>query len=173
MSGGFDLPRGRCDGIRRLADLSQRELARRAAASKSAVAARRGRARRGLTADASLRAAALAGLRLALVDAAGTEVTAMAGDAVRDLGGRRFPAHLDTRYGDEGWWHGPAALQQAAALVHVRPATARAGTGTAAATGTPDDHQLPQPGDSPQERAAGAATRASGSASRGTASARS
>ena len=29
----------------------------------------------------------------------------MADEAVRDLSGRRFPAHLDTRYADEDWWH--------------------------------------------------------------------
>jgi HTH-type transcriptional regulator/antitoxin HipB len=75
----------------------------------------------------------------------------MSNDAVRDAGGRRFPAHLDTRYGDEGWWHGPERYSRAQPwytfdrLRYTRDLWR-------GRTGTPDDHQLPQPGDSPQER---------------------
>ena len=79
------------------------------------------RRRRDLRRSASSRAAGLAGLRLALLDDGGREVAAMSADAVRDMGGRRFPAHLDTRYSDEGWWHGAAPVRPGAALVHVRP----------------------------------------------------
>ena len=90
--------------VRRAADLSQRELAARIGVSKSAVAAvESGRA--GLDVRALARAAELAGLRLALLDAEGQEVAGMDPGAVRDRGGRLFPAHLDTRHGDEEWWY--------------------------------------------------------------------
>ena len=39
--------------------------------------------------------------------------TVMADGAVRDMSGRRFPAHLDTRYSDDGWWHGPERYSRA------------------------------------------------------------
>jgi len=98
-----DLP-GLLRRIRRTADLSQRELASRLGSSKSAI----GRAEAGtagLDARLLLRAAELAGLRLVLLDAAGNEVPGMAEDAVRDEAGRRYPAHLDVRHGDEDWWY--------------------------------------------------------------------
>jgi HTH-type transcriptional regulator/antitoxin HipB len=88
--------------IRRTADLSQRELAARIGISKSAVAAAES-GRSGIDARALARAAELAGLRLALVDADGRETAGMDGDAVRDQAGRLYPAHLDTRHGDEEW----------------------------------------------------------------------
>jgi HTH-type transcriptional regulator/antitoxin HipB len=43
----------------------------------------------------------LAGLRLAVLDAAGREVTPVPVDTVRDNQGRRFPAHLDVAPPDE------------------------------------------------------------------------
>ena len=90
--------------IRRAADLSQRELAARIGISKSAVAAAES-GRAGLDVRVLARAAVLAGLRLVLVDTEGREVVGMDPDAVCDRGGRLFPAHLDTRYGDEEWWY--------------------------------------------------------------------
>ncbi len=147
----FDLP-GALRRIRRIADLSQRELAAAAGISASAI----GHAETGKR-DLSVRLvaglAALAGLRLALVDGSGEEVTTMSGDAVRDMGNRRFPAHLDTRYGDDGWWHGPERYSREQPwytfdrLRYTRDFWRDR-------NGTPDDHQLPQPGDSPQERSA-------------------
>ena len=98
----FDLS-GSLRRMRRLADLSQREMARRLDVSKSSVAAAESGVG-GLDARVLARAAAVAGLRLALVDGAGTEVHPMAAGTVRDLSGRRFPAHLDTRRSDEGRW---------------------------------------------------------------------
>ena len=75
----------------------------------------------------------------------------MSGDAVRDMGGRRFPAHLDTRYGDEGWWHGPERYsRQQPWYTFDRLRDSR--DHWRSRTGTPDDHQVPQPGDSPAER---------------------
>jgi HTH-type transcriptional regulator/antitoxin HipB len=147
----FDLS-GALRRIRRRADLSQRELARACGTSQSVVA----RAERGghdLPTGVLIRAAALAGLTLALVDRSGQQVGPMSPDAVRDGANRRFPAHLDTRYGDEGWWHGPHRYDRAQPWYtfdrdrRTRDRYRRRG-------GTPDDHQLPQPGDSPQERSA-------------------
>ena len=146
----FDLP-GALRRIRRTADCSQRELAERMGMSKSAIAAVESGAR-DLTVRLLTGAASLAGLRLALLDGHGLEVDGMAQGAVRDEAGRRFPAHLDTRYGDEGWWH------DAHHYGRPRPwytfdRDRRTRDGRRERTGPPEDHQLPRPGDSPAERA--------------------
>lgn len=139
--------------IRRAADLSQRELAAAIGISKSAVAAAES-GRAGLDVRALARAAELAGLRLVLLDAAGREVVGMDPDAVRDRGGRLFPAHLDTRHGDEEWWythqhHGHDREQPWYTFDRTRWVRDR----IRAREGTPEDHQLPRPGDSPRQRA--------------------
>lgn len=139
--------------IRRAADLSQRELAARIGISKSAVAAAES-GRAGLDVRVLTRAAELAGLRLVLVDAEGREVAGMDPDAVRDRGGRLFPAHLDTRYGDEEWWythqgHGHDREQP----WYTFDRTRRVRNRVRARDGVPEDHQRPQPGDSPRARA--------------------
>ena len=137
--------------IRRTADLSQRELAARIGISKSAVAAAES-GRSGIDARALARAAELAGLRLALVDADGRETAGMDGDAVRDQAGRLYPAHLDTRHGDEEWWHDEHRYSRPRVWYtfdrdrSTRDAVRRV-------QGTPSDHQRPQPGDSPRARA--------------------
>ncbi|MGY1694806.1 helix-turn-helix domain-containing protein [Geodermatophilus sp. SYSU D00814] len=137
--------------IRRTADLSQRELAAAAGLSKSTVAAIEA-GTRGLDARALARLAAVAGLRLALVDADGAEVAPMDGAAVRDGGGRRFPAHLDTRHGDEGWWHGPHRFDRdPVTYTFTRVRWYR--DELRGRRGTPEDHQLPQPGDALLDRA--------------------
>jgi transcriptional regulator with XRE-family HTH domain len=148
---GFDLG-GTLRRIRRRADMSQRELAEACGVAQSVVAQAES-GRRGLPVDALARAAEFAGLRLTLVDADGGEVAPMAGDGVRDRGIRRFPAHLDTRYSDEGWWH------DAHHYSRPRPSYTfdrdrRARDAEREREGTPDDHLLPRPGDSPGERAA-------------------
>jgi hypothetical protein len=77
----------------------------------------------------------------------------MSGDAVRDGGNRRFPAHLDVRYGDEDWWHGEerySRVQPWYTFDRLRY-TRDYWRGRA---GTPDDHVAPCPGDSPAERRA-------------------
>ncbi len=141
--------------LRRRADLSQREAALVAGVSKSALArAELGRSDLGVR--GMLRLAARAGARLVLVDAVdGAEVVPMDPGAVRDLGGRRFPAHLDTRHGDEHWWPGPHRF------VRDRPRPRPWYTFDRsrpsrdllrACAGTPADHQRPAPGDSPAER---------------------
>jgi HTH-type transcriptional regulator/antitoxin HipB len=139
--------------IRRTADLSQRELAARIGISKSAVAtAESGRS--GVDVRALARAAGLAGLRFALLDAEGREVAGMDPDAVRDRGGRLFPAHLDTRYGDEEWWythqsHGHDREPPWYTFDRTRWVRDR----IRARDGVPEDHQVPRPGDSPRQRA--------------------
>jgi HTH-type transcriptional regulator/antitoxin HipB len=137
--------------IRRLADLSQRELSARIGISKSAVAAAES-GRAGLDARVLARAAALAGLRLALVDGQGREVPGMDPDAVRDTAGRLYPAHLDTRYSDEGWWHDEHRYSRARVWYTFDRDLGRRNA-VRRHTGTPDDHQLPRAGDAPWERA--------------------
>lgn len=98
-------------------------------------------------------AAALAGLRLALLDAQGVEVPGMHPDAVRDRGGRLFPAHLDTVLSEDHasrWEHRPRLRQPTYTFARRMPWEDPA----ARAAGRPDDHLLPQPGDSPEERRA-------------------
>jgi transcriptional regulator with XRE-family HTH domain len=138
--------------IRRTADLSQRELAARLRVSKTAVAAFESGTR---TIDVHLlaAAAALAGLRIALLDEAGAEVRGMRPDCVRDRGGRRFPAHLDTVLSEERasrWEHRPH-LRQPTYTFDRRDPWADA---ESRAQSRPDDHLVPQPGDSPADRAA-------------------
>jgi transcriptional regulator with XRE-family HTH domain len=150
VTDGFDLC-GALRRIRRIADLSQRELASAAGLSASAVAhAEAGT--RDLPARALARAAEVAGLRLALLDAGGREVVGMDPDVVRDRAGRLFPAHLDTRYGDEDWWYTPHRYDREQPwYTFDRARWIR--DWHRARDGTPDDHQLPQPGDSPKARA--------------------
>jgi HTH-type transcriptional regulator/antitoxin HipB len=131
--------------------MSQRQLAAACGISQSAVAhAETGQ--RDLPAGVLGRAAAVAGFRLALLDEDGREVVGMAQDTVRDLVGRRFPAHLDTYRSDER----PGRYQDR----YYRPVPTYTIDRDRAARdalrrrwGTPDDHLVPQPGDSPRERA--------------------
>lgn len=135
-----------------MADLSQRELAARLDAAKSTVAAAE-TGTRDLPATLLARAAGVAGLRLALLDADGHEVRGMDPDAVRDRGGRCFPAHLDTILSEERgsrWEHRPNLPQPTYTFDRRLPYDDPA----ARTEGRPDDHLLPRPGDSPRERAA-------------------
>ncbi len=146
-----DLP-GLVRRIRRTADVSQRELATRTGVSKSTIAAVEAGSRDlGVTRLAIL--AEVAGLRLALVDGEGREVPGMDPDGARDATRRRLPAHLDTRHTDEvadRWAHRPDRQQpwftfglDRAGRDHRR-----------AREGTPEDHDVAVPGDSPAERRA-------------------
>jgi hypothetical protein len=107
---------------------------------------------RGLDARALARLAAVAGLRLALVDAEGREVAPMDAAAVRDGADRHFPAHLDTRHGDENWWHGPHRFDRDP-VTYTFDRDRRYRDRRRARTGTPEDHQLPRPDDSLAARA--------------------
>ncbi len=147
----FPLP-GLLRRIRRMADCSQRELAARIGVSKAIVAAAEN-GTRGLPVAVLAQVASTVGGRLAVLDAAGRELTPMDDGAVRDRSGRRFPAHLDTRYGDADWWHGTERYSREQPWYtfdrsrYTRDHWRSRG-------GTPEDHQLPQPGDSPAERTA-------------------
>ena len=86
--------------VRRLADLSQRELATRVGLQSSTVS----RIEKGLSAPTVQlfeQILGLAGLRLAVLDEFGHEVLPVPDDLVRDNQGRRFPAHLDVTPPDE------------------------------------------------------------------------
>ena len=147
----FDLS-GTLRRIRRLTDLSQRELAERCGLSQSAIAQAES-GRRDLPAGALARAAALAGLRLALVDEGGGAIDPMAPDAVRDHGRRLFPAHLDTRRSDQAHWlHEPRRDRPETWFTYTRDRRGR--DAVRLKTGTPADHHPFSPGDSPPERAA-------------------
>ncbi|SDM53009.1 Helix-turn-helix domain-containing protein [Geodermatophilus siccatus] len=151
MATGFDLC-GVLRRIRRTADLSQRELASAAGLSVSAVAhAEAGT--RDLPSCALARAAELAGLRLVLLDAEGREVRGMHPDGPRDSTRRRLPAHLDTQHTDEvadRWAHRLDRPQPWFTFGLDRAARNR----QRARVGTPEDHDVPVPGDSPAERRA-------------------
>jgi transcriptional regulator with XRE-family HTH domain len=148
---GFDLC-GALRRIRRIADLSQRDLASAAAISPSTLAhAEAGT--RDLPVQSLARVCALVGLRIALLDENGDPVEGMAENGVRDRLGRRFPAHLDTRYSDEGWWHGPERYSRPVPWYTFDRDRERRDS-RRSTRGTPSDHQLPQRGDSPAERTA-------------------
>lgn len=90
---------------RHRADLSQRELAEKAAVPQSTVArAERHPARATASTIATLLAAM--GLRIAVLDEDGSELQPEDEDDAdrRDRGRRRYPAHLDLRSGDDNWW---------------------------------------------------------------------
>ena len=150
MGDDFDLC-GALRRIRRLADLSQRELAARAAVSASAV----GHAEAGtrdLPVASLARAAAVAGLRLALLDGEGREVSAMGPNSVRDHGSRRFPAHLDTVPSEERWWRYEHRFgRPRPSFTFDRSREGREATG--GVDGRPADHHEHRPGDSFAERA--------------------
>ena len=150
VADGFDLG-GVLRRIRRTADLSQRELASAAGLSVSAVAhAEAGT--RDPPSRALARAAGLAGLRLTLLDADGREITGMDPDGARDATRRRLPAHLDTQHTDEvadRWAHRPDRQQPWFTFGLDRAARDR----ERARAGTPDDHDVEVPGDSPADRA--------------------
>ncbi|MCZ2846686.1 helix-turn-helix domain-containing protein [Modestobacter sp. VKM Ac-2978] len=138
--------------LRRLADMSQRELAEASDVSRG----RLGRAETGrgdLRVGEFARLVSLAGLRLVLLDAQGQEVAPMSASAVRDRAGRRFPAHLDTRHGDEDWWSGPHRHTRTQPEVTF-DRDRRSRDSWRRQLGTPDDHHVPRPGDSLAERAA-------------------
>jgi transcriptional regulator with XRE-family HTH domain len=137
--------------VRRIADLSQRELAVAVGISPSAVGSAESGAR-DLPLSVVARIAEVAALRLSLVDGDGGEIAGMVDNTVRDAAGRRFPAHLDTRYSDDRWWHGPDRkyrTQPWYTFDRCRDVRDR----NRERVGTPDDHQRPQPGDAPGQRA--------------------
>ena len=86
--------------VRRLADLSQRELAEVVGVGQASIA-RWESGGTSITVAMLARVLGLAGLRLEVVDDSGAAVHPVPADSVRDNAGRRFPAHLDVaRPGD-------------------------------------------------------------------------
>jgi len=137
--------------VRRLVDMSQREMARASRVAPAAI----GRAETGgdLRVSQLVRIIGVAGLRLVVLGDDGRELMPMSSGAVRDRGGRLFPAHLDTRYGDVDWWHGDERYNRERPwYTFDRKRYTR--DHWRERSGTPEDHQLPQPGDSPAERRA-------------------
>ncbi|WP_037366112.1 helix-turn-helix domain-containing protein [Nakamurella lactea] len=90
----LDLLAGLVRRARRLADVSQRELAERAGVGKSSVA-RAERGREPISLTTFVRLISATGLTLALSDQHGDPVAPMRSDAITDRGGRYYPAHLD------------------------------------------------------------------------------
>lgn len=78
---------------RRIADLSQRDLAARAGVSPSTVA--KAELGAGASFAMMLRLFAAAGIQLVARDQDGAAITPMRTDPLRDHNGRRYPAHLD------------------------------------------------------------------------------
>jgi transcriptional regulator with XRE-family HTH domain len=81
---------------RRLADLSQRDLAAASGIAKSTISAFESGARR-VPAEVLDRLLRATGLRLAVLDEERREVQPVPPEWVRDNAGRRFPAHLDVQ----------------------------------------------------------------------------
>ncbi len=86
--------------VRRIADLSQRELAEAAGVGQATIA-RWESGGPSITVAMLDRILRLAGLRLEVVDESGQIVRPLDPDAVRDNAGRRFPAHLDVAPPDQ------------------------------------------------------------------------
>jgi HTH-type transcriptional regulator/antitoxin HipB len=78
---------------RRLADLSQRDLAAIVGIAQTSIS--RVESGQDLSVSDFARVLTAAGLRIAVVDAAGRQVAPMPPDVLRDRAGRRQPAHLD------------------------------------------------------------------------------
>lgn len=121
---------------RRTGGLSQRALALRTGLAQSLVA-RVECGQQDLRVQEFAALALSVGLRVVLVDEDGTEVPPMRPDGARDSTGRRFPAHVDVRPGDEAWWHGDSRYTRR------RPTY----TFSLGEEVRDDDHQVPDPRD--------------------------
>jgi HTH-type transcriptional regulator/antitoxin HipB len=165
--------------VRRAAELSQRALAARLGVSQATVARwETGRTSPPLTMLEQM--AAVAGLRVTLLDEAGEPAEPMREDAACDRAGRRFPAHVDLRA--DGWWvppdshltvQGIVARRESreAGLPAVRYAHAVWRRRSRAILGTPVDHptreELVEAVRQREARACSPAIRTGGSAGRG------
>ncbi|WP_374968494.1 helix-turn-helix domain-containing protein [Terrabacter sp. BE26] len=128
--------------VRRLADLSQRDLAAETGTSASAICRlESGGVDPGVA--QFQRILRLASLRLVVVDADGHEVLPVPADTVRDNQGRRFPAHLDVAPPDEvpydRWAFPRYDRPDAQGWYHLRETRDELADGTAGRT-RPMDH---------------------------------
>lgn len=131
--------------IRRRLRMSQRAFAAACGITASVVAKVENGQQR-LDVDLLATMAAVAQLRLVVVDDTGREVPPMQADPVVDQAGRRYPAHVDLRHGDEGWWydaHRDAEARTPRFTFDRRP------RGPLRC----DDHPAPSPEDDPRWRA--------------------
>jgi transcriptional regulator with XRE-family HTH domain len=148
---GFDIV-GALRRIRRRADMSQRELARSCGVAHSVVA-RAEAGRRDVSVGFLARAADVAGLRVALLDERGCEIPGMTDAGARDRGYRRLAAHLDTVHSEQRpgrYQHRPSRPQPTYTVDRDRGYR----DWLRAREGTPEDHHVEHPGDSPAARSA-------------------
>ncbi|MCP2369379.1 HTH-type transcriptional regulator/antitoxin HipB [Agromyces terreus] len=88
--------------VRRSRDLSQRQLAVAIGIAQSQVARLESGGRR-LDVDLLERILAVGGMRIAVLDERGAEVSPVPAEVIRDNAGRRYPAHLDPRVPRSPW----------------------------------------------------------------------
>jgi transcriptional regulator with XRE-family HTH domain len=98
--GGLDVS-GLVMRVRRVCDLSQRDLGAAIGLDHSQIA-RIESSRRRVDLPLLARILSLAGMRIAILDRDGNEVLPIAPDVLRDNAGRRMPAHLDVRAPSDG-----------------------------------------------------------------------
>lgn len=123
---------------RRMADLSQRELAGSIGVSRATIGRLESGAARVDTGTLSV-ILARAALRLVVVDSQGAEVAPIPVDVLRDHAGRRFPGHLDARPPQDepsDRVHPRRGAPEPLGWYHQRPTRAR----RRVRTGTPVDH---------------------------------
>lgn len=123
---------------RRVADLSQRELADSIGVSRATIGRLESGAARVDTGTLSV-ILARAGLRLVVVDSEGVEVAPIPVDVLRDHADRRFPGHLDARPPQDepsDRVHPRRGAPEPLGWYHQRPTRAR----RRVRTGTPVDH---------------------------------
>ena len=109
---------------RRSADLSQRDLAALLGVCPSTVA-RWESGSRMPGADMLVAIADIAGYRLGLIDADDHPVAVAPSDTLRDLGGRRMPAHLDVHLWDEDLWEPRPSDRKVVRSIHAPRRRAR------------------------------------------------
>lgn len=131
---------------RRLADLSQRQLAERVGVSRATIG-RAESADEPVGLDLVEAILAVAGLRLAVLDADGQEVESMRESVEHDGGGRRFPAHLDVEPADDSgrpdgqvWHRGRPVPSATFRHRHHRDHPRRSGVGARPPRPRPQDH---------------------------------
>lgn len=130
--------------VRRIADLSQRELARALNVSPGLVGDIEA-GRRVIGLGLLLDALALADLHLVIADDAGGPVGGMSSAGARDAGGRRFPAHLDVAPSDGRWpSHFGAGPRRSRGIPTVQVPQRQRRDALRAVHGVPADHATRQ-----------------------------
>ena len=134
-------PSGLVRRARRMADLSQRELAAFAGVSAARIARIETDAA-AVPVDLFQTLLAAAGLRLAVLDGAGKEVAPMRADGLRNAAGSRFGAHLDPRpVARQTWGYRSRYTRPSRSSSAI---SANGGTSAECCQGTPVDHPGPE-----------------------------